>query len=187
MMSTAFSWLSDFIYWVLSFIPRIVIVSAVEDGVAFIRGKNVRIWKPGLHFYWPVWTTYELVPTKEQMVNLADQCVLTSDGKAVMLGGLIFYEIVRPEEILGLVNEPLEYIASKCMVAAQHVISSNTLEFIQAQSSSLNEQFIQLLTEALTEYGVDILDAAFSDLASCRVFRISGITPSQNTVENYAK
>lgn len=186
-MNTAFGWISDFFNWILAFIPRLVIISAMEAGVAFVRGKNIKVWRPGIHFYWPVWTTYSVVATKQQMVNLSDQCVLTSDGKPVVIGGLVFYEVSEPEKLLGQVNDPLEYVAGLCLMVSKNVITEHTFDFIQHSQNELNSVFTETLQKKLSRLGVNVTEAAFSDLTTCKVLRISGIAPSNHTIENYAQ
>ena len=47
----------------LRFFPWLVIVPATSAGVAFVRGRRIKAWQPGLHWYWPLVTTYKIMMT----------------------------------------------------------------------------------------------------------------------------
>ena len=62
-MDKAFGWIGEIFQTLLRLLPWLVIVPATHAGVAFVHGHRVKKWEPGLHWYWPVVTTYRLMMT----------------------------------------------------------------------------------------------------------------------------
>ena len=65
-MDKAFGWIGEIFQTLLRLLPWLVIVPATHGGVAFVHGNRVKEWKPGLHWYWPVVTSYKLMAVVRQ-------------------------------------------------------------------------------------------------------------------------
>jgi regulator of protease activity HflC (stomatin/prohibitin superfamily) len=89
----AFGWLGEIFQTLLRVIPWLVIVPATHRGVAFVRGFKVKEWAPGLHWYWPVVTTYKLLIVVRQTVRIQSKVIMTRDLKTVTVGSLVTYHI----------------------------------------------------------------------------------------------
>ena len=66
---------------------------ATHGGVAFVHGHRVKEWKPGLHWYWPLVTTYKLMMTVRQTQRIQSKVIMTKDLKTVTVGALVTYYI----------------------------------------------------------------------------------------------
>ena len=99
-MNAAFAWISDFVNLFISFFPHLIIVKKIESGVKFVRGKHVKILKPGLRWYWPLVTEQEVVVVVRQVTNLAPQTLMTKDGKTVIASAVVVYRVSNIEAFL---------------------------------------------------------------------------------------
>ena len=82
-MDKAFGWIGEIFQTLLRLLPWLVIVPATHGGVAFVHGHRVKEWKPGLHWYWPVVTTYKLMATVRQTQMIQSKIVMTKDLQTV--------------------------------------------------------------------------------------------------------
>ena len=92
-METAFAWLGEIMNWVGKWFPRLVIVRSTHAGVRFRHGKKPEALLPGLRVFWPLVTEVDVIPTARQTHNLPTQALTTSDGKKVVVSGVVVYRI----------------------------------------------------------------------------------------------
>lgn len=172
-MDRAFGWIGEIFQALLKVIPWLVIVPATHGGVAFVRGRHVREWKPGLHWYWPVATTYKLIMTVRQTQLIQSKVVMTKDLKTVMIGALVTYTV---NDVVSAIAKIAD-LASDVMERAQGAIFSEvslwTLEEIQANRADFNERLTGRVSEALSEYGVEIIHVQATEFAPCKVIALS--------------
>jgi regulator of protease activity HflC (stomatin/prohibitin superfamily) len=179
-MDAAFAWLSDLVSWLGQFFPRWTILKTTHGGVKFVRGSRVVKCGPGIHWYWPATTVFEEHPTARQSVNLKSQTITTLDGKTVIVGGLIVFEIHDIEAILAHTWDPDETIADITLGAIHDVCSARAWSDIQEQQRSglLDRDLRREARKVLDTYGVRVLRLTLTDLAQARVLKIVQATTS---------
>lgn len=173
-MDKAFGWIGEIFQAMLKLIPWLVIVPATHGGVAFVRGYRVKEWKPGVHFYWPVVTTYKLIATVRQTQMIKSKVVMTKDLQTVIVGALVTYYIDEVVKALAKVADLPSDIMERSMEAILAEISENTLEAIQADRVAFNIALTERVGQSLNGYGVQILQAQLTEFAPCRAFAING-------------
>jgi len=158
----------------MRFIPWLVIVPATHGGVAFVRGHRVKEWKPGLHWYWPLVTTYKLMTTVRQTQRIQSKIVMTKDLKTVTVGALVTYTvddiISAAVKIADLPSDIME--RSQGAILAE--VSENTVEQIQVDRVGFNARLTDRVGSVLNGYGVQIQQAQLTEFAPCTAFAING-------------
>ena len=61
-MTTAFSWMNNAMVAIAKLLPRIHLVRATYSAAVYLRDGTVRVWGPGIHWYWPMTTEVRMVP-----------------------------------------------------------------------------------------------------------------------------
>jgi regulator of protease activity HflC (stomatin/prohibitin superfamily) len=173
-MSEAFAWLGQIIEWFGKFVPRLVIINATLGGVKFIRGAKIRALGPGLHVYWPLITELHTYPTVRQADDLRSQTIVTSDGKTIVAGGMIVYEVRDIEKLLANTFHPESTIHDITLTAIHDVLARLTWPEIQEaqRSKDLDRKLRHAARKVLDAYGVKVLKAMLTDLAPCRVIKL---------------
>lgn len=169
-----------------SWIPRLVIVQANQKGIAYVRGKNIRILEPGLRVYWPIVTNIVIKPVVRQTIHLPSQTLTTKDRKAVTCGGSIVYRINDIQKYLVNTDDAPEAIAETCMAAIRKVIKSKTYDSIMLNiaSDSLDETLTSQARNMILEFGAEAIYLRLSDFALARVINLTG-NLSNNTQYQY--
>jgi regulator of protease activity HflC (stomatin/prohibitin superfamily) len=151
-----------------------VIVPATSAGVAFVHGRRVKEWKPGLHWYWPLVTTYKLIMTVRQTQRIQSKAIMTKDLKTVTVGALVTYYIDDVVAALAKVADLPSDIMERSQGAILALVSENALEEIQRDRVAFNLALTERVGEALNGYGVQVLQAQLSEFAPCRAIAING-------------
>lgn len=171
-METAFAWLSNLIDSIAALIPRLKIIRSTHGGVKFKNGKKPIEIRPGLIFYWPLTTEIEIIPTARQTNNLPSQCLLTKDGKTVVVGGVVIYSI--NDVVAGVsrnwsLDQTINDIA---MISITKVITEHTLEYLQNNlTNSIAKSLTKEARARLKSYGVRVHKVALTDFSRCLVIR----------------
>lgn len=173
MVDRAFGWIGEIFQTLLKLLPWLVIVPATHEGVAFVLGKHVRKWGPGLHWYWPVATQYKIIAVVRQTQLIQSKVVMTQDHKTVIVGALVTYYIDDVVTALAKVADLASDVMERSQGAIFETISKYSLEEIQADRSSFKDVLTQRSGEALNGYGVQILQVQLTEFAPTRPLSIN--------------
>lgn len=171
-MDRAFGWIGEIFQTLLKLLPWLVIVPATHGGVAFVRGHHIREWKPGLHWYWPVATTYKLIITVRQTQLIQSKVLMTSDMKTVVAGALVTYHVDDVVSAVAKIADLASDVMERTQGAIFDEISRNTLEEIQNSRGGFNDKLTARAGETLNGYGVQVLHVQLTEFAPCRAIAI---------------
>jgi len=102
------------------------VVTATQRVVVYKRGYIIRLWKPGLHLYWPFWTRIKEYDINRQIMQLHFQRLVTKDGRCVQIGATVPYRINDPIKLdLALSDESDTMCDEALPIIAEYVFSTN--------------------------------------------------------------
>jgi regulator of protease activity HflC (stomatin/prohibitin superfamily) len=178
----AFGWLGEIFQTILKILPWLVIVPATHGGVAFVRGSRVKEWKPGLHWYWPLVTSYKLIATVRQTQMIKSKTVMTKDLQTVIVGALVTYTIDDVISALAKIADLPSDIMERSLEAILTEVSKKTLQEIQGDRVAFNRNLTEGVSQAMNGYGMYVLQAQLTEFAPCQAFAING----HAAIGNYA-
>ena len=179
-MEHVFGWIGQIFQTLLRLFPWLVIVPATSAGVAFVRGHRVKEWKPGLHWYWPLVTTYKIIATVRQTQRIQSKVAMTKDLKTVTAGALVTYYIDDVISALAKVADLPSDIMERSQAAIFAELSERTLAEIQSDRLGFNAQLTARVGGVLNGYGIQVIQAQLTEFAPCRAFAINGHTAVGN-------
>ena len=139
-----------------------------------MRGHKALPLGPGFHFFWPITTEVLTYPTARQATDLRTQTLMTTDGKTLVVGGLIVYEIVDIKAILAHTWDPESTITDIALSAIHDVfvrLSWTDVRTMQ-ETGVLNLKLRSRVRKELKKYGVRVLKTTITDLAQTRVYKL---------------
>lgn len=172
-MDKALGWIGEIFQTLLKLLPWLVIVPATHEGVAFVRGRHVKKWGAGLHWYWPVATTYKTIAVVRQTQLIQSKVVMTKDYKTVIAGALVTYYVDDVVLALAKVADLASDVMERAQGAIYEVIGAHTLEDIQADRQAFKDKLTARVGEALNGYGVQIIQAQLTEFAPARALAIN--------------
>jgi regulator of protease activity HflC (stomatin/prohibitin superfamily) len=179
-VDAALGWIGHIIDWVGQWIPRWTIIRTTHGGCKFVRGSRVVPLGPGVHFYWPATTELLTYPTARQAVDLRSQTLMTTDGKILVVGGLVVYEISDIEAILAHTWDPEQTIRDISLTSIHDVIVRLSWADLQSlhETGRLSLRLRKRVRVELAKYGVKVLKVSLTDLAPARVYKVIQSTSS---------
>ncbi len=172
-MAQAFGWIGEIFQTLLRFIPWLVIVPTTHAGVAFSRGRNIKVWNAGLHWFWPIVTTYKTIAIVRQTQLIQSKVVMTKDLKSVIVGALVTYYIDDVVAALTYIADLPSDVMERSQGAIYDAISKYTMEEVQSDRPGFKGILTERCGEALNGYGVSILQVQLTEFAPTRPIAIS--------------
>lgn len=179
-MGTAFAWLSQIFEALLEFIPRRIIIRATEGGVKWSLWFAPKELKPGIRFYWPLISDIEILIVARQTINTPTQSLMTKDGKTVVAGGVVIYNINDVVQAIGKINwSPEDTAGDITQAAIVEVVSKwNCGELLANISGKVEAQLTDTCRKQLRQFGVYVSRAALVDFSTAQQLNHSGIVLS---------
>lgn len=180
-MENAFAWIGQIFDWVGKFIPRWIILNPTEGGVKYVRGWKVVPLKPGIHWYWPAVTTFDQYPTARQADRLQTQTMESADNKTFIVGGLLVYQVTDVGKLLPTTFEPAVAIKDIALSAIHDVCCRMDWKALklEQQKGTLDTKLKNYAQRQLDDYGVKVVKLMLTDLAPCRVLKLSQSTSQE--------
>ena len=144
--------------WVfLIFITRaIVIVRPYEAAVVERFGKYRKTLYAGLHFVIPIVDRVIKVDMREQVVDVPPQEVITKDNVVVTVDGVIYYKVVKAEDVVYRVQNFTLAVINLAQTNLRNIIGELTLDETLTSREIINSKLRLTLDEATDAWGVKV-------------------------------
>lgn len=193
-MEGALAWIGKIAEWIGQWFPRWTVLDRTQGAVkseGFFLPTRLRRFKddvrvtalaPGLHWWWPATTAFELYPTSFQTDNLPSQTMETNDDTTITVGGMITYTVVDIEKLLTQTHSGQKMIQAKTLAAIHKVCCKMTWDQLKKEQreGTLDTKLRNACQRPLTMFGVKVEDCQLTDLAKTRVYRLIQSTQQDN-------
>ena len=185
-MDSALAWIGAIADWVGKFFPRWVILDTTQGAAkfeGFFLPAKLRRFKepmrvtslgPGLHWFWPATTSFQVYPTAFQTDNLPSQTLETEDNVPVVVAGMVTYTVPDVERLLSQTHSAVKMVQVLALAAIHDVCTQMTWDQLKKEQRkrTLNTKLRNAANKLLAEFGVKVEDCMLTDLARTRVYRL---------------
>lgn len=136
----------------------LLIIRPFEKGVVETLGKySAPPREPGLAFVLPFFQTLIKVDTREQVIDVPPQEVITKDNAAVTVDAVIYFRITDPVRVIYNIAN-FQYAAVKlAQTNLRNIVGEMELDQTLSSREKINSQLRQVLDEATDEWGVKVV------------------------------
>ncbi len=134
------------------------IIRPFEKGVVETLGKySAPPREPGLAFVMPFFQTLLKVDTREQVIDVPPQEVITKDNAAVTVDAVIYFRVTDPVRVIYNIAN-FQYAAVKlAQTNLRNIVGEMELDQTLTSREKINSQLRQVLDEATDEWGVKVV------------------------------
>jgi len=134
------------------------IIRPYEKGVVETLGKySAPPRDPGLAFVMPFFQTLIKVDTREQVIDVPPQEVITKDNAAVTVDAVIYFRVTDPVRVIYNIAN-FQYAAVKlAQTNLRNIVGEMELDQTLTSREKINSQLRQVLDEATDEWGVKVV------------------------------
>ena len=166
----------------------IKIVSQADILVIERLGKFHRVLKGGLNFIIPIVDKpVNQLTTKEQMIDIPKQSVITKDNVNITIDGIVFCTVENAQEATYNVVDFKKAISNLAMTTLRSEIGSMELDGTLSNRDTLNAKLQTALGDASINWGVKITRVEISDISVPKEIEIAMNLQMQAEREKRAK
>jgi SPFH domain, Band 7 family protein len=145
------------LWLVVSFITSaIIIVRPYEAAIVERLGRYQKTLYQGLHFVIPFLDRVIKVDLRERVVDVPPQEVITRDNVVVTVDGIIYYRVIKPEDVVYRVQNFQLAAVALAQTNLRNIIGELTLDETLTSREIINAKLRTVLDEATDPWGVKI-------------------------------
>ncbi len=145
------------LWLVVSFITNaIIIVRPYEAAIVERLGRYQKTLYQGLHFVIPFLDRVIKVDLRERVVDVPPQEVITRDNVVVTVDGIIYYRVIKPEDVVYKVQNFQLAAVALAQTNLRNIVGELTLDETLTSREIINAKLRTVLDEATDPWGVKI-------------------------------
>ncbi|OCA99824.1 SPFH domain-containing protein [Clostridium beijerinckii] len=155
---------------ILLFILIVVIssIKVVNTGYLYVVerfGQFQRVLEPGLHFIVPfIDFVRRRVSTKQQILDVEPQSVITKDNVKILVDNVIFYKVLNARDAVYNIESYQSGIVYSATTNMRNILGNMTLDEILSGRDSINQDLLSIIDEVTDAYGIKILSVEIKNI-----------------------
>jgi len=181
LLAALLGWLGDFIEWIISFVPKYVIIRCNEKMIKFPASKNAIEKGPGIYWYWPIVTEVYRIFTARHTLEVEYMTLETLDELPIVIGLVMTVHITNATKYIVENVDAEDGIVEVASGTLRDIVMENdwnSLVHAADDGKRLNQKLTRRLGESLKKFGIKVESARPTDQVRVRAaYRFFGNTP----------
>ncbi|MBR9647126.1 SPFH/Band 7/PHB domain protein [Clostridium tyrobutyricum] len=153
---------------VLVLIAVVSSIKVVNTGyVSIIErfGQYHRTLQPGWHFIIPfIDFLRRKVSTKQQILDIEPQSVITKDNVKISIDNVIFYKILNPKEAIYNIEDYRAGIIFSTITNMRNIVGDMSLDEVLSGRDKINGELLKVVDDITDAYGIKILSVEIKNI-----------------------
>jgi len=156
---------------VLAFILLLIVVSSIKivnTGYLFVLerfGQFHRILEPGWHFTIPFADfVRKKVSTKQQILDIQPQAVITKDNVKISIDNVIFYRVLNAKDAVYNIEDFKSGIIYSTITNMRNIVGNMTLDEVLSGRDMINQELLKVVDDITDAYGIKILSVEIKNI-----------------------
>ncbi|MFL0268448.1 SPFH domain-containing protein [Candidatus Clostridium radicumherbarum] len=154
------------------FIILLLLVTAsikiVNTGSVYVVeriGQFHRVLEPGWHFVIPfVDFVRKKVSTKQQILDIEPQSVITKDNVKISIDNVIFYKAMNARDAVYNIESFKSGIVYSTITNMRNIVGNMTLDEVLSGRDKINSELLMVVDEITDAYGIKILSVEIKNI-----------------------
>ncbi|ACD52455.1 SPFH/Band 7/PHB domain protein [Clostridium botulinum] len=128
-------------------------------------GQFSRILEPGWHFLIPfVDFARKKVSTKQQILDVPPQSVITKDNVKISVDNVIFFKMLNAKDAVYNIEDYKSGIVYSATTNIRNILGNMSLDEILSGRDSINQNLLSIIDEVTDAYGIKILSVEIKNI-----------------------
>lgn len=143
-------------------------VKIVNTGYVYILerfGQFHAILEPGWHFVIPFADFIrKRVSTKQQILDIEPQSVITKDNVKISIDNVIFYKVMNAKDAVYNIENYKSGIVYSTITNMRNIVGNMTLDEVLSGRDKINQELLMVVDEITDAYGIKILSVEIKNI-----------------------
>ncbi|WP_139904632.1 SPFH domain-containing protein [Clostridium thermarum] len=143
-------------------------VKVVNTGEVYILerlGQFYKVLEPGWHFTIPfIDFVRKKVSTKQQILDIEPQSVITKDNVKISIDNVIFYKVMNAKDAVYNIENFHHGIIYSTITNMRNIVGEMTLDDVLSGRDKINSKLLQIIDEITDAYGIKILSVEIKNI-----------------------
>lgn len=143
-------------------------IKVVNTGYLYVverLGQFHKILEPGWYFVIPgVDFVRKKVSTKQQILDVPPQSVITKDNVKISVDNVIFYKMLNAKDAVYNIEDYKAGIVYSATTNIRNILGNMTLDEVLAGRDSINQQLLGIIDEVTDAYGIKVLSVEIKNI-----------------------
>ena len=153
---------------VIIFLVLLSSIKVVNTGYLYVverLGQFHRILEPGWHFVIPgVDFVRRKVSTKQQILDVPPQSVITKDNVKISVDNVIFYKMLNAKDAVYNIEDYKAGIVYSATTNIRNILGNMSLDEILAGRDAINQNLLSIIDEVTDAYGIKVLSVEIKNI-----------------------
>ena len=143
-------------------------IKVVNTGYLYVVerfGQFDRVLEPGLHFIIPfVDFVRKRLSTKQQILDVEPQSVITKDNVKILVDNVIFYKMLNARDAVYNIESYKSGIVYSATTNMRNILGNMSLDEILSGRDAINQDLLSIIDEITDAYGIKILSVEIKNI-----------------------
>ncbi|MHC6178988.1 SPFH domain-containing protein [Clostridium sp. JNZ X4-2] len=160
---------------ILVLIVLIIILAAVISSIKIVNtgyvtiverlGQFHRTLEPGWHFIIPFADfVRRKVSTKQQILDIEPQSVITQDNVKISIDNVIFYKVLSPKDAIYNIEDYRAGIIFSTITNMRNIVGNMTLDEVLSGRDKINGELLKVVDDITDAYGIKLLSVEIKNI-----------------------
>lgn len=143
-------------------------IKVVNTGYLYVverLGQFHKVLEPGWHFMIPfVDFVRKKVSTKQQILDVEPQSVITKDNVKISVDNVIFYKVLNAKDAVYNIESYQAGIVYSATTNMRNILGNMTLDEVLSGRDKINQDLLSIIDEVTDAYGIKILSVEIKNI-----------------------
>lgn len=159
----------------LTFVLFLIILILVASSIKIVNtgfvyvverlGQFHRVLEPGWHFIIPfIDFVRKKVSTKQQILDIEPQNVITKDNVKINIDNVIFYKVMNAKDAVYNIESYKSGIVYSTITNMRNIVGNMSLDEVLSGRDMINSELLKVVDEITDAYGIKILSVEIKNI-----------------------
>jgi regulator of protease activity HflC (stomatin/prohibitin superfamily) len=143
-------------------------IKVVNTGNLYVLerfGQFYRVLEPGWHFTIPfVDFVRRKVSTKQQILDIQPQAVITKDNVKISIDNVIFYKVLNAKDAVYNIEDFKSGIIYSTITNMRNIVGNMSLDEVLSGRDIINQELLKVVDDITDAYGIKILSVEIKNI-----------------------
>lgn len=146
----------------------LISIRVVNTGYQYVVerfGQFYKVLEPGWHFLIPlVDFVRRRISTKQQILDIEPQSVITKDNVKISIDNVIFYKLMNAKDAVYNIENYKSGIIYSTITNMRNIVGNMTLDEVLSGRDKINSELLEVIDEITDAYGIKILSVEIKNI-----------------------